>query len=277
VPISGACAAKAKTIWQIGENDNSANEFALSPDGYEQYIANDFGWEDKFYLIGKSTPKVDWPYIMPGPEDTWGGTWGTSGWRTSTFNILFGIDRLPRSGKWNMIIDILDCNGENLPLLKVKLNGTPTKFKITLINEDTGIKGQVPDSSEYIINIPLTSAQLQEGVNEISLTILEGSWLKFDQLRFEGPGNTTLINYDKIYLREVRVADYELEGGKQPLIVDIEHLEGELQLIIELDGEQIFAETIEIGRYVFEAPMLAVESKRKSSYRILVDSKEIIW
>ncbi len=89
-------------VWQIGESDNSDSEFALAPNGYEQFILNDFGWEDKYFLIGSSIAKTDWPYIIPGTSDTWGGTWGTSGWRSSTLNILFGIDKLPKSGDWKL-------------------------------------------------------------------------------------------------------------------------------------------------------------------------------
>ena len=81
---------KNEIIWQIGQADNSSSEFALYPDQYEQFLDHDFGWEDKFFLIDHSGIKEDWPYIMPGPSDQWGGTWGTAGWRSHTLTILFG-------------------------------------------------------------------------------------------------------------------------------------------------------------------------------------------
>ena len=71
--------APAATIWQIGKADNSSAEFALAPNRYAQFIENDFGWEDRFYLIGFSSAKADWPYVLPGPSDKWGGTWGDVG------------------------------------------------------------------------------------------------------------------------------------------------------------------------------------------------------
>ena len=70
-----SCLTENTIIWQIGENDNDASEFALAPNGYSEYIANDFGWEDKYFLIGTSNAESDWPYIIPGTSDTWGGTW----------------------------------------------------------------------------------------------------------------------------------------------------------------------------------------------------------
>lgn len=70
-----SCAPENKTIWEIGVNDNSGNEFALAPKDYTRFIEKDFGWEDKYFLIGTSNVKKDWPYILPGTSDTWAGTW----------------------------------------------------------------------------------------------------------------------------------------------------------------------------------------------------------
>ena len=56
--LSGLCAAPTKTVWQIGEKNHSASELALSPDKYKEFLANDFGWEDRFYIIGLSSPQI---------------------------------------------------------------------------------------------------------------------------------------------------------------------------------------------------------------------------
>ena len=84
--------ATAKIIWTIGNGDNSGSELALGPSDYKKFLANDFGYEDRFFLIGTSSDKTDFPYVMPGPDDTWGGTWRTSGWRTHDTNILFNLN-----------------------------------------------------------------------------------------------------------------------------------------------------------------------------------------
>ncbi len=47
-------ASEQHLIWQIGQDDQSGEEFALYPDGFEDFIASDFGWEDKYYLVGTS-------------------------------------------------------------------------------------------------------------------------------------------------------------------------------------------------------------------------------
>src|SRR5258706_16207289 len=76
------------TIWEIGNADKSSDEFALAPDKFRDFVGHDFGYEDKFFLIGYSKGKDNFPYVLPGPVDTWGGTWPTSGWRTNQINIL---------------------------------------------------------------------------------------------------------------------------------------------------------------------------------------------
>ncbi len=267
-------------IWQIGENNNSGAEFALAPNDYSRFIEMDFGWEDKYFLIGTSEDKTDWPYIIPGTSDTWGGTWGTSGWRSSTLNILFGIDKLPKKGEWMLSVDILDCNSKNLPLFKVTVNGKSWKYRIPVINENSTIDGEIADSSEYLIEIALENELIRAGGNEIKLTTLEGSWLKFDQVKLEGPGNVRLAENKSVYLRGVEAADYEIEtenGSAQTLLLDVEHLSGKPELLVKLDGKEIFSAFVEAKRYTFEASMPKVESPVKSKYEVFVDGEKIQW
>lgn len=272
------CKSGNKILWQIGLNDNSASEFALDPDDYQHYIANDFGWEDKFFLVGVSNPKSDWPYIIPGTSDNWGGTWGTSGWRSSVLNILFGIDKLPESDNWKLTVDILDANSKDLPLFKITINGKSWKYRIPVINENNSIEGVVGDSSEYLIEIPIPKGLIVLGGNEINLTTLEGSWLKFDQLKLEGPAGTRMTENNELYLHGVEAADYEIESGdrySQPLLTDIRHLSGKPELVVVLDGEDIFNAKIESGRYIFEVPMPAVTTSVDSKYKIKANGKKI--
>ena len=269
-----SCTQKSKVIWQIGENDNSGSEFALSSDGYQDYIANDFGWEDKYFLIGTSEEKKDWPYIIPGISDTWGGTWGTSGWRSSTLNILFGVDQLSKTGDWKLTIDVLDCNPNDLPLFKVSVNGKAWKYRLPAVNSDSKIELTPTDSSEYLIEIPVPNQLIKKGGNEISLSTIEGSWLKFDQIKLEGPSNVELRKEKSIHLRDVLAANYEIEldgNSYQALVVDLEYLSGKPELKVLLDGEEIFTETVEKGRYIFEVPMPSVSSDVTSKYEILAD------
>ena len=95
-------------VWSVGKADNSTSEFALSPNGYKNFVGSDFGYEDKFYLIGYSNEKKDFPYVIPGPVDTWGGTWYTSGWRTNQVNIMFGITKTSNNADYKLVINLVN-------------------------------------------------------------------------------------------------------------------------------------------------------------------------
>ncbi len=265
-------------IWQIGEADNSSKEFALTPNEYEQFLENDFGWEDRFFLIGKSRSEKDWPYVLPGPNDTWGGTWSTSGWRSHTLNILFGIDVLPEDGSWKLIVDIQDTDTEDAPVFKININGKSWKFTLPKGSGNNTLEGESSMGFEYLIEIPIPANLIKSGGNHISMTTIQGSWLLFDQIRLEGPAGTKLKESSQVFLRDVYSADYEIErdsGNAQPLLVDIEHLAGTPEIKVVLDGAEIFSAVIEQGRYIFEAPMPAVSAVNNSEYRVLVDGQQI--
>jgi predicted alpha-1,2-mannosidase len=273
-----SCTVENKTIWQIGEADNSCNEFALAPNNYANFIENDFGWEDKFYLIGTSTEKMDFPYVLPGPANEWGGTWSTSGWRTHTLNILFGIERKPKRKEWKLVVDLYDINAEEATIFKVTVNKKQFNFHLPEGSGKKSIEENSGTGQEYLIELPIPSDLLKTGGNQISMTTIQGSWLLFDQVRLEGPASVKLKESTGAFLRNVIPADYELKtenGRTQPLLIDIEHLIGSPKLDVFLDGEKIFSETIEKGHYVFEAPMPAVSKKRKSKYEISFDGEKI--
>ncbi len=266
--------AEPQTVWQIGQADNSAGEFALAPNEYEGFLGKDFGWEDQYFLIGKSNSGNDWPYVLPGPSDQWGGTSGTAGWRSHSLNILFRMEVVPDEGEWFLLVDLADYNRNKPPLLKITINGKQWKEHLP---EGTGKDLPQEDSTGsfgYQIKIPFQSQLIHKGGNEINLTILQGSWLMFDQVRLEGPDDAVVGENNQIFIRKVSPAAYEIKDRKkqhQPLLVDVEHLQGTPKLEVFLDGNLIFSETVETGRYILEAPMPAVSAQKESTYEIKAD------
>jgi predicted alpha-1,2-mannosidase len=287
-----SCTTENETIWQIGNNDNSAAEFSLAPDKFERFIENDFGWEDKFYLVGLSEPENDFPYVLPGPADTWGGTWPTSGWRTNEINILFGTDDIRANADYKLVIKLIGFSKKFLPLLKISVNNQVEKIQLEAEGYDLTLQPNPRHKESYTDNAPISGSSdttsitfaipvkrniLKPGGNRISVTVLEGSWIMFDYIALEGP-STKLQEPGKAFVRKVEPANYEVQtesGSAQPLLIDVEHLTGMPVLEILLDGKMIFSETIETGRYVFEAPMPAVSADRTSKYKVLIDGKRV--
>lgn len=280
-------------IWTVGQTDQSAAEFALAPDRFRDFLAADFGYEDKFYLIDHSVPSVDFPYVLPGPVDTWGGTWSTAGWRTHQVNILFGLSGKPANG-CKLVIDLADYAKNFLPLVKVSINEQDTQFQLDAPGYDIrtqrkpsqteavvdtlSLTGRYEKATPRRLEIPLQDDILHEGGNEVTITVLEGSWILFDRVALEGPSSVETTHPEKIFVRNVAAAPYELDEGEraiQPLLVDVEWLEETPELLVELDGEKILTQHLEAGRYQLEAPMPAVKHRKNSKYRVLCDGREV--
>ena len=110
-----------KVIWKIGEADNQATGLALAPGNYKEFLANDFGWEDQYFLIGYSKAEKNFPYVLPGPKDGWGGTAPTAGIRSHLSTVLFDLTNVSPTSTFKLIIDLVGYNGENLLFLRLVL------------------------------------------------------------------------------------------------------------------------------------------------------------
>ena len=47
-----AAFGQSKVIWEIGASDNQSIGMALAPSDYKKFLEHDFGWEDRYFLIG---------------------------------------------------------------------------------------------------------------------------------------------------------------------------------------------------------------------------------
>lgn len=264
--------AEQHLIWKIGESDNSTSEFALAPASYEDFIHADFGFEDRYFLVGHSNPKKDFPYVLPGPNDKWAGSSHAAGCRTQVLNILFALENTGESEQALLTIDLAGMFWGR-SVLKVMVNDAVSYHELAN-GADRVIRGDVRAEDERLLKIPLQPGILRRGGNQITLTILEGAWVAFDQICLEGPSGMQLkANNPFAFVRSVKAAEYELEdkGRVQPLLVDVEHLGDFQELKVRLDGKQIYTTHLDSARYVLEVPMKAVKKQRTSHYQILAD------
>lgn len=291
--VTGISQTNNKIIWQVGKADNSVAEFALAPNGFKQFIGKDFGYEDKFFLIGYSKEKKDFPYVIPGPADTWGGTWPTAGWRTNEVNILFGITALPKNAEFRLVLNVLSYAKKFLPVFKVSINEQDER--IELGNESdrskknhpkldepyidsAALKGDLTTATQQSIEIDIKNDVLKKGGNLVKITVVEGSWVMFDNISLESSVPVQLAKPSNMFVRNVRPANYEIEDGTkkiQPLLVNVQHLKGNPLIQVSLDKKIIFSEIVEQGNYEFEAPMPSVENNMQSNYQILENGKII--
>ncbi|SHF24551.1 GH92 family glycosyl hydrolase [Pedobacter caeni] len=275
--ITSLVCAQQKIVWEIGKADHTSAGMALAPSDYAHFLAADFGWEDRFFLIGYSDAGKDWPYAMPGPVDEWGGTGNTSGIRSQVLNILFDLDKVSGKNKGALVIDLLDYNGSLPPLVKVVLNGIPKTIQLPARpHKDGALKGNFAAAKPYKLTIPVEN--LRTGGNEFQLASLSGSWLIFDQVRLEGDKSLKVLKPGEIYIRQVKAANYTIKkDGKdfQPLLLDVSHLKGKPEVRVKLDQKLIFSEQLDTSRYEFEVPMPAVTKAITSSYEIFVNGHAV--
>ena len=273
--ILSVWSADAKKIWQIGIEDDSAMEFALAKDGYEKFSASDFGWEDRFFLVGYSHEDTDMPYVLPGVADAWAGTSSTAGLRTHTFNIFFTLSQCRGRGDWQLLLDFVDSHPVQPPLMRIVVNGKSFTIRLSSGGGDESLSGDYSLARHPRMELNLDGALFREGHNQISITAVEGSWSILDCIALFGSEDAVLqTNYQDLYLKDVEVADYLTQDGeKQPLLVGVDHLSGCPWLEVKLDGESIYAKTIERGSYLLEVPMPAVKSRKRSHYQIFADGR----
>jgi predicted alpha-1,2-mannosidase len=201
-----------------------------------------------------------------------------AGIRPHEINILFGIDQKPGNGNYGLVVDVLDCSPESPPYLKVSVNGRSWKFRLDKGVNAEALKGSVTGTKEQKINLPIPSELIKLGGNHVQLTILEGSWLVFDQIVLQGPEEVHLSRPENVFVRGVVAADYEIsKKGKQyqPLLLDVQHLRETSQITVKLDGKEIFTERVEHGRNIYEVPMKAVDRPTQSQYSILLNGREV--
>lgn len=267
--------AATHTVWQIGNNDNSVAGMALAPEGYKQFLANDFGYEDRYFLVGRSVVSKDFPYVLPGPDNEWGGTSWTAGLRTHEQNILFTLKGAKTRGGACLVVDLAGVDPKG-SVVKLTVNGKSCCYNLRG-NSDAVLSGRATAADERVLRLPLDAADLRDGGNEAQIAVLEGGWIAFDQVRLEAAGKTMLTDATfHVFVRLVTAARYETlsDDGKhmQPLLVDVEHLTPFEHLRIRLDGKDIYTTHIDTARYVLEVPMEAVSHEKKSTYMIFADN-----
>jgi len=268
-------AAQDRIIWQIGQHDGAPEGMALAPADYLRFVEQDFGYEDRFFLVGHSAPETDWPYVLPGPANGWGGTGRTAGIRSHALNVYFSLNGVSPDATCRLILDMLDVEQQAPPLLKVTVNDRSWTRQLEGGSGNTEPLGPYIGSHAQRVAIDLPAGSIKPGHNEITLTTLIGGWLVFDDVRLEGPSAVVLAAPGDALIKRVAAAGYEVRQHNQryqPLLVDVVHVESRPMLTAEIDGENVFSQRIEQGEYGFEIPMPPVTAETTSRYALYLDS-----
>ena len=198
-----------KLLWSIGKADESAAEFALAPNGYTEFAPKGFGGANRYYVVGKSDPKHDWPYILPGPKDGFAGYGYWAGRALHQLPVYFELEQTIDSGTCTLVVSFLEVGSTNAPLFRAFINGKIYEHQLL-----PGKSGEEPDKlnaniQSVTFNVP--SKNLKKGINEIVFQNMSGGWCVFDEVKFIGPKELALGKIDNTVLKSVGFADFKMK------------------------------------------------------------------
>lgn len=165
-----ACAGQ-KTVWQIGQFDNNYEEFAI-PHNFGAY-SQAFPRGVTFHP-GVDDPAKSWPFIQPGPSDSWAGS------RAHSNSIVFNLDSQP-TGVYTLTVDFADTHYGGPPVYEVSVNGRSGRFRLPAGGSDESLT-DASKGKEYVLNLSLPASYFQAGENKIVLKSVDGAWALYDAL-----------------------------------------------------------------------------------------------
>ncbi len=168
-----AAAAGAQTesvLWAIGREDGSDREFALSPGSWNAYGL------DGFFVVGRSQAERDWPYVQPGPIDSWAGS------RPHTAEVAFALAEAPAGATCRLELALLDAQYGTPPHLLVELNGKSQTLQTSRGFSDAFLSGGAGPHHAAKLVTRFPAGTLCKGLNTLRITTVAGSWLIYDSL-----------------------------------------------------------------------------------------------
>ncbi len=243
-------------LWQIGKADNDTAEFALGPDGSNQYSVT-FP-HDVVFVAGQSDPKRDWSYIQPGPADAWAGS------KSHTFAILFGLKTTSAEGKGELLLDFVDTHSSRPPKMEIKINDTSFVRNLPRGAGDASAHGQPDRGREHRLVIDFPAQALKVGNNQITITSLEGSWVLYDQVSLSVPsGFQTGPVEPASKLLDVHSQPYlvKRDDGRlcQPVLASVLHVGEPVDAAVVVNGAESGRLSLESGFKVIEGLAPAVD------------------
>ena len=247
-----AAGAAGPVLWQMGRADNDTRDFALAPDGYARFS------DDPVYVVGVSDAAKDWPYAQPGPSDAWAGS------RRHTFTIAFGLKVAPKDGPCRLLVDLVDTQGKTPPTLRVAVNGHASDHPMPQGAGDASISGDPSKGREHRLEVAVPAGHLRDGLNEVALTTLSGSWVLYDWVGFEAPAGTALSAPTGTVVRSIRSEPVlvEREGKlRQVVQVSLLHMGPEADAEVQVGSAKPMACRLKAGANVVDGPVDAVEAE----------------
>jgi hypothetical protein len=264
IALASSGQAQTAQLWSIGTPDQDDSEFALAPGGYTQFRS------DAFYVIGRSNPKSDWPYVQPGPTDAWAGN------RTHTFTVAFRLDRTPPAGNCRLVADLVDSQSRGENTLRIEINGKAFEHVVPRGASDASVFGQPKKGKPHHFVVEFGADLLRPGVNEIRLTTTAGGWILWDALALQTPAGAALAEPSGVLLAEATAPPFLVRNGgalEQIVRLRVLNLGAPCAAGLFLDGKILERLRLRAGLNWIEASVARVDRERPATVSLEADNR----
>jgi len=203
-------------LWRIGSADGDTADLALGPDGYAQFAG------DPLFIVGVDDPQTRWPYVHPGPHDTWAGS------RAHAFSVVFGLAAAPAAPA-RLEVQCVDTHGSGPPRLDITINGRGSgQLTCPRGAGDASVKGDPKAGKPWRFSVDIPADALRAGNNVLRIANVAGSWLLYDSL--------ALVTAGELETKPVEPS-FVAHGFESPPV--LVRGDGELKQLVHIRGTRI--------------------------------------
>ncbi len=265
--FSPAGAAENRVLWEIGKPDRDFAEFALAPRDHAKFK------HDGFFIVGRSSPRQDWPYAHPGPSDSWAGT------RTHAFAIVFALQKANADGEGRLKLAFVDTHQGGPPHLRVEINGQKFERDLPSGGGDESIMGDPQHGKPSQWDIAFPASLLKAGDNEIRIVNTRGSWALYDAVSLEAPAGLELGQVKpRTWISEAEVQPVLLREGDhavQPLRLTVSHFADDAEAVVRADGQEVGRLKLHQGTQTADIGLKPSESAHQAKLEIVVGGQVV--
>lgn len=261
-------------LFEIGRKDGKAAEFALSPNHYKNFLIDFTGV--KHYAVGYSQPHKNWPYVLPGPKDNWGGGGYWAGFHPRHFPIIdFQLDKVKTGGTCRLAMHFCGASAAENPVLRIEINGHRMEKQLEGKSTDKLLSGQESASPlEWQIDFP--SDWLATGMNQIQMGLVKGRWCMFDCIRLTAPEEVTLQPISSSLITSIKAADFTYQPSAhrrlQPVMVEMIQYDRPRKLTF-VCGNTKEERLVETGQSIQQLLLPVTDNARKEIFSVYADGQ----
>lgn len=176
--------AQNKVVWQIGEKDNSCEEFALAQNSYRRY-SEVFPEGMAVFSVGSGTAK-NIPFVIPGPDDAWAGH------KEGSILIRFNVADAISPENIELVMDMIAIHSFAPPRLRVTLNDFSAEINLPAGDDQNFLDRKDLTQNSVPVTSKIPSSAIRQGENVLRITNIRGSWTVLDDIRLEASSDIHL-------------------------------------------------------------------------------------